>query len=493
MSAPTGNEPQPNLKQRARFGMLVLAVRSAMQQLVVLVASIFLARILAPGDYGIFGILQFAMALLKLIGETGLGASLLQRETPPNDLELSTVWWFQAAMGLLLVAASFLAAPLLPIFWPSLTDGTQWLLPAFSLSLFFTMMRVVPFLILERNVSFGWVGTLEFFGTLGYYSVALLLAHAGAGVKALVWASVGQAALVSIAANIVQPWHPRFVFSWSAVRSMMKFGAAFQGNHVLGFINGAVTPLLVGAKLGKEALGIVQFAQGTAWFPTAPVGIVRQVYFPYLSRLQSQPKAFIEEFELAVTLCALPTFFFFALFAGGGPALIPLIYGAKWSVAVPIVYVYSIGFCFNFYSWIGGAAIEALGQTGGIFRVAVIGLVTNWSCALLATWWVPTTLSFALGFCVHLIVSPLVIYVILQKLVPGLRPLPRVVPSLVAGCVAAGVGRLLLPWVGGLGTLAAWIVPVALVFAGITLTLDARLRAFTQRKLHAWLEKRRAV
>jgi O-antigen/teichoic acid export membrane protein len=482
----------PNFKRRARIGMVVLATRSALQQVVILVATILLARVLSPGDYGIFGILQFAMSLLKLVGETGLGASLLQRETPPNDTELSTVWWCQAGLGLLIVCASFLVAPLLPIFWPSIPPGTEWLLPAFSLSLFFTMLRVVPFLILERDVSFAWVGTLEFLGTLGYYGVALALAHAGAGVQALVWASVGQAALVSIAANLVQRWHPRFVFSWASVRQMMKFGAAFQGNQVLTFVNAAVTPLLVGARLGKEALGVIQFAQGTAWFPTAPVGIVRQVYFPYLSRLQSQRETFIEEFEFAVTLCALPTFFFFALFAGGAPALIPLIYSAKWAVAVPIVYVYSFGFCFNFYSWIGGAAIEALGKTGAMFRILVVSLVTNWACTLIATWWFPTMLSFAIGYCVHLIVSPAAIYLTLRSLVPGARPLSRLVPSIVAAIVAAALGRLLLPFVSGLGSLAAWCVPVAVVFAGITLSLDAKLRGVVVRKVRAWREKRRS-
>ena len=41
------------------------------------------------------------------------------------------------------------------------------MLPGLALSLLFTMMRAVPFLILERQVNFGWVGLLEFMGTLG--------------------------------------------------------------------------------------------------------------------------------------------------------------------------------------------------------------------------------------------------------------------------------------------------------------------------------------
>lgn len=476
------------LKRRARLGLIALTVRSILQNLVILVANVYLARVLTPGDYGIFGILQFAVSFFKLVGDTGLGAALVQKHEAPDDVELSSIWWLQMGLGAGLVALSFGAVPVLPLIWPALSDGLSWLLPGLALSLLFTMMRAVPFLILERQVNFGWVGLLEFLGTLAYYGSALVFAHLGYGAAALVWATVGQAALVSIAANIVLPWKPKFTYDHSKVKGLLKFGFAFQGNNVVGFVNTALTPVLVGSRLGKEALGIINFAQGTAWFPTHPVGIVRRVYFPYLSRLQNDPVAFARELDRATLLCALPACFFCAFFLGGAERVVGIIYSDKWVPAVVPLYFYSIGFVFSFYSWIGGAAIEAKGHTGKLFRIIVVSALLNWGAALTATSISPTPTAFAAAFALHLVVSPALIYLVTRQLSPEASPVLRTLGPIVSACVAALVGRLALPWVTGGATLAVWTLALAFVFAGCEYFVDKEFRAVVR----AWLEKRRA-
>jgi len=477
------------LKRRARLGLIALTIRSVLQNLVILVANVYLARVLTPGDYGVFGILQFAVSFFKLVGDTGLGAALVQKHAAPDDVELSSIWWLQLGLGVALVLLSFAAVPVLPWVWPALSDGLAWLLPGLALSLLFTMMRAVPFIILERQVNFGWVGMLEFLGTLAYYGSALVLAHLGYGAAALVWATVGQAALVSIAANIVLPWKPKFTYDHSRVKGLLKFGFAFQGNNVVGFVNSALTPVLVGAKLGKEALGIVNFAQGTAWFPTHPVGIVRRVYFPYLSRLQNDPVAFARELDRATLLCALPSCFFCALFVGGAERVVEIIYSAKWLPAVDPLYFYSVGFVFSFFGWIGGAALEAKGEMGKLLRCVTITTLINWPLAVVVTSIAPTPTAFAAAFCVHLVVYPTLLYFILRKLAPEASPVLRTLGPLGAGCVAAAFGRLTLTWVTGAVSLTAWMLLLAAVFVVCEYGVDREFRAVVQ----TWFEKRRAA
>lgn len=474
----SSNDPSEDqaLKRRAKLGLIALTVRSILQNVVILVANVYLARVLTPGDYGIFGILQYAVSFFKLIGDTGLGAALVQKHEPPDDVELSSIWWLQLALGVGLVALSFCAVPVLPLVWPALTGDVALLLPGLALSLLFTMMRAVPFLILERQVNFGWVGLLEFMGTLAYYGSALVLARLGYGAAALVWATVGQAALVSIAANIVLPWKPKWTYDHARVRGLLKFGFAFQSTNIVGFINGSLTPLLVGSRLGKDALGIVNFAQGTAWFPTHPVGIVRRVYFPYLSRLQSDRVAFARELDKATLLCALPSCFFCALFLGGAEKLVEIIYSAKWLPAVAPLYFYSIGFVFTFFSWIGGAAVEAMGQTGRIFRVALVGTLVNWAATIVATLISPTPTAFAAGFLLHLIVAPFLVYLAVREIAPDAKPVRVVARVVLAMGVSAIVGRLTLGWVAGAWTLVSWAVLVAAVFLAMEWLSDARFR-----------------
>jgi PST family polysaccharide transporter len=471
--------------------MIALGVRSGLQSLVVLGANVFLARKLDPGDYGVFGILHFAMSFFRLLSDTGLGAALVRKKEEPEEVELSTLWWFQLGFGVLLLALSFLSVPIVRKIWPSLPNGTEWLLPGLTVSLAFTMLQSVPFLILERDVRFGWVGTLEFVGTLVFYAAAIILAIRGAGAASLVWATVCQAGLISLAAHLVQPWRPKFMFQFAKIRALLRFGSALQGTQIIGYINGAVTPLLVGARLGKDAVGVVQFAESTAWFPTQVVGVVRRVYFPYLCRLQSNPEAFTREFELAILLSAVPTFFFFGLFLGTAPAIISIVYGAKWLVALPALYVYSFGFCALFFSWIGDAALAALNQATTLLKICLLTCTVNWIATVVATTVTHSPFGFACGFLVHLILSPLLIYLALRARLPNLRIFGKIRGLFGASLILAGTGRLTLPYIHGIPSLIAWVLLAVSVFLTLALALDRALRVVVIGFVTGWLSTRR--
>lgn len=476
MPEPETPEAQATFKRHARLGMAALGLRSALQNVVILVANVYLARWLDPPDFGVFGILQFALSFFRLVADTGLGAALVQQEEAPDDTVLSTIWWLQLGLGVAVTLLSFVAARFLPSMWHSMPESAAWLLPGLALGLLFTMLQSIPFLKLERQVRFGWVGTLEFLGTLTFYGTALALAARHAGAAALVAASVGQAALVSIVANVVQPWKPSFTFRVDSIRRLVRFGAAFQGSNAVGFVNSAVAPVIAGGVIGADGLGIVQFAERTAFFPSLIIGIVRRVYFPFLSRLQSARATFQHEFEQAVLLCALPVFFFFGLFVGAAPAILSIIYGAKWLPAVPALLVYSAGFCFTFFSWIGDAAMAALNDMGRLLRIKAVSTALSWAGTALAIAWSPTPLAFSLGILLQLVITPFLIHRALRERLPGLRLFPRLRGPMAAGVCVAIAGRALLARTTGVFELILLIVLELLVYAAVSLLLDAELR-----------------
>jgi PST family polysaccharide transporter len=471
------------LRRNARVGMVVLGVRTALQNVIILCANVYLARWLDRADFGVFGILQFALSFFRLLADTGLAAALVQQEKAPEEPELSTLWWLQLALGGSIVAFSFVAARFLPVIWHSMPAQAAWLLPGLALGLLFTLLQAIPFLLLERDVRFGWVGTLEFLGTVTFYGTALILAARHAGASALVFASIGQAAVVSLIAHFAQPWKPSLRFKFASVRPLLKFGAAFQGGNAVGFINTGVTPLLVGARLGADALGTIQFAESTGFISSVLVLVVRRVYFPFLSRLQSDLTTFRQEFERAVVLCALPTFFCFGLFAGAAHPVVSIIYGPKWISAIPALIVYSFGFCFSFFSWIGDAAMAALGDMVRLLRIKVVSAVLSWFAAAGAVWLFPTPFSFALGYLVQLIVTPLLIYIAIRDSLPSLRIFQRLWGLAIAGGAIALFGRAVAGRITGAGSLGVLVLAELVAFCGIALLCDADLRQLSRRLL----------
>jgi O-antigen/teichoic acid export membrane protein len=285
--------------------------------------------------------------------------------------------------------------------------------------------------------------------------------------------------------NILQPWRPQLVFDWQRVKHTLGFGLSFQGSNAVAFLNGAIAPLLAGIRLGPSGLGLVQFAQNTAWFPTAFVGVVRRVAFPYLSRLQGEPRAFARAFDRAILSCAIPVFFFLGLFFGAAPHIVELIYSEKWLPAVPALYVYSVGITINFFAWIGSAALEALGKPKRLLRIVALSTTVNWIACLIAVFVSPTPFSFAIGFCTHMILGSGGMYLAIRELVPEVRPLRCVRGLLPAALLIAVGGRLVFAWTSTLFGLLSYGLLAALLFGGTAAALDREVRSVFAEQLRS--------
>lgn len=455
--------------------MVALSVRSVLQQLMVLGANIYLARVLGPKVYGVFAILHFAVGMFAVVGSAGLAAALVQQKDAPDQRTLSTAFWFQAGLGSAVVLVIALAAPLAPLIWRDLPSDTLWLLRGLSLGFLFTLLRSIPMLLLERELRFGWVSLIELFGSLIYYGSAVLLAYSGAKVGALVTAAVVQSLALTIAAYALRPWRPSFVLEKKLLGRLLRFGVVFQGKNIIGFWNQAATPLVVGIILGNEALGLVRFAHDTAWFPLVLVGIVVRVYFPYFSRLQSDRQRFAEELEQAVVIAGIPTFFFVGLFLGTAPSLVNVVYSAKWLPSVPALYVYAVGFAFGFLFAIGSTALDALGRPGTVFRIVIAFTIVNWIASLVGMYLLKSPLGFALGYNIHVLIGGIAVMVALSRIVPEAKAIRRLASSVAAAFVVAAVGWSLGGWTNSIPTLIAWVLGALVLFGTVAVALDRRL------------------
>src|SRR4051812_24775958 len=88
------------LRRRARFGIVLLAGRTAVVQVGVLVGQVVMARLLDPADFGLYAICAFALSFFAFFGDGGLGGALIQKQEAPTAAELSTAFWASIAIAL---------------------------------------------------------------------------------------------------------------------------------------------------------------------------------------------------------------------------------------------------------------------------------------------------------------------------------------------------------------------------------------------------------
>jgi PST family polysaccharide transporter len=461
------------LRTRARLGVFILAARTALQQLINLGGQVYLARVLGPADFGAFWIVQFVLSFFTHFGDAGLGGALIQQQHEPTKEELASVFWFQNALGVAVVAVVFGTAPHVVQFWPGLPSNGVSMLRALSLGLLLTSARVIPAILLERELLFGRLSFIDLVLAIGFNGAAVLLAHLGYGPFALVGGVLVQGVLGLVAAYALRPWVPSLQFNRALLKPALKFGILFQGKNIIGFANGAVIPLYAGRVLGPYALGIVTFSQNTAFFPVQIILILARVNFPLLSRLRHDPQLFARTLSRTVKLCASVTLLFVGLFLGLGPSLVHVIYGDKWIPALPTLYIFAVAISIGFIVPIMNGSLDALGVPQVMFRLGAAWMLLNWFNVFVAMHIKADALTFTLGYVVHIFVGNLAVIVAVKRLLPDVRMGPLLAPGFVAGTIMGLVARwALLPWSFGPIRFVAAVLAAAALFVGILAIVD---------------------
>ncbi len=436
-------EAVEKLKSRARRGVAILAGRTALVQLTVFAGQIALARLLEPREFGVYAIVQFALSFFVFFGDAGLGGGLIQKSSHPSHRELSSVFFAQVLISSAVIVVVFFAADLSRFVWPDLPAAGPWLLRALSLDLLLTALRTIPSILMERELLFGKLAALDVVVSITFYIVAAVLAWFGLGVWALVAGVLAQGTAGLIVAYALCPFRPQLALDRALLRPILKFGVPFQLNRAVGFVNAAVTPLYAGSKLGSRPLGLITWAQNTAYFPLKLVEIVGRIAFPLYSRLQHDQRLLGESFGRSVQLCAAFTAYFVALFCGMGAQVTAVVFGEKWLVALPLLVVYSGAISIGFLSPLVGAVLDSTGRPQLVLRLALFWTSLNWIVVPFTTarWGM---LGFALGYSVHVVVGNLVVVGLTSTLIPHSRLLRRLWSPALGGALVYLLAKYLL-------------------------------------------------
>jgi O-antigen/teichoic acid export membrane protein len=411
-------------------------------QLVTLVGQVALARFLEPKDFGVYAILRFALVFFAFFGDVGLGGALVQKKESPSQVEVSSVFSLQILLSGAIVVLVWASAGVVDHVWTDLPSSGPWLLRILALDLLLTSLRTIPSILMERGLQFTKLAALDVVLCLTFYGTAITLARCHFGSNALVVAVVLQGVVGAVLAFVLHPFRPRLLLDKAALSPIIKFGLPFQLTQIVGFLNGALTPIYAGAALGARSLGLLNWAQDTAYFPLKAVDLVSRVGFPLYSRLQGDEKALGESFGRAVHLCAIATAFFVALFFSMGADVIHVVFTDKWLAALPLLHVYAGAISIGFYAPIVGAVLNATGRPGLLFRFSCLWVVVAWAVVPLTTprW---GTLGYAYGYSVHVVLGNLLMLALTPRLVPHARLARRFAGPIMAGCLVYLAGHFL--------------------------------------------------
>lgn len=321
------SKPLAALAERAlKWSALTTVARFALQ----LGAQVALARMLGPGNFGVYGIGMTVLTFATFLSGASFSYSLmLLPSISRDDIRFSFTWQMMA--GLLSAAAMYAAAPAIAgFFGDARVEGMVELLSLASL----LMAAAAPATcLLQRDLNFRALGLIQLASyAAGYLAVGVPMALNGYGAYALGAACVVQAAVTLVAAYIAKPHPVRPLFSHSGGPAALSTGRTVFLTNVVNWLLGNLDRVLIGRVLNAHAVGLYTVAYNLASIPNVLlVGALQPAFLAAGAKLQNEPRRLAQGWLLGlacILVLVTPASVVFALVSSD---VVGFLYGPAWA------------------------------------------------------------------------------------------------------------------------------------------------------------------
>lgn len=375
MPAPTPERPDV-VEREALAGAAYSAVRSTglarmVGELVSLAATVALARLLTPAEFGVAAVALVATVVATASGQQGLTAPLVQRRSI-DQAHLRVAVLLSLALGALLAALmATLAEPLAePVFGAEIAELLPLTAPFFVLA----GLSAVPQAVLERGLHFHRLSVVYAVRMVFTALASVALAAAGEGAEALILGplvgSVAATVLLLQAAPVTRPaWHR------SEAREILRFGLPSLGSGLAGIGAQYIDYAVVAARMPAAAVGLYWRAYTLGVdYQSKLSGILVQIGLPLYARAAdlATQREIRERIVRLQTLMLFPLLGVLILVA---PVAIPLIFGPGWGDAVVPTQILAVAGMMAAIQAGTGPLLLAVGRPGALLRWSLSKLI----------------------------------------------------------------------------------------------------------------------
>ena len=194
-----------DIKQQTLSGVKWSAIGRFSTQGIGFVIGLILARLLSPSDYGVVGMIGIFLAIAQSFIDSGFSSALI-RKKDSTEVDYSTAFYFNIAVGGVTYGVLFLSAPYIASFFntPILKDVVR----VVSINLFLNSLTIVQGAKLTVALDFKSQAKVSLITTVISGVIGIAFAYNGYGVWSLVYQSVASSFLRVVLLWIITKWTP---------------------------------------------------------------------------------------------------------------------------------------------------------------------------------------------------------------------------------------------------------------------------------------------
>lgn len=426
---------------------------------------LLVAKLLAPGQFGLVAMVLAVVALLQVINEFGFTSALIQKaEARLTPALINTT--FTASLLVSIAAAATLAwviAPLAARYYDQPAAGP--LLRALSPMLLAAPFNTVAAALLYRQRRYRDLAINRAVSTLASIAIAGVVLVLQADAWVVVWQVLIATALSTIGLVILAKWRFRLMLEPAHLREVLGFSGFVLASDVVGQLNANLGVFVIGRFLSVSEVGL--FGLAIYFTDTARrmvMSILNRVTFVHYSSLQDDKDALRQTYFSTVTWNCRLLFPVMIAMMTFGPGLLIDFLGNAWQPMAPVVAILSLSIIIQTAGGMTSTLFKAVGRPD--VETAVIVATSFFVLAPLVVVGALTggLVGVAIGTAVAKLIAVVVRQFLMERIVGGTVP-----------TMLRIVGRLLirqLPIVAAWGIVLMigphhWYVDIALLALGI--------------------------
>lgn len=364
-----------NLKTRAIQGAGATFFAQICSYGVQIIGAIILARLLTPDDFGLIAMVLAFSLLLQNFGVNGFTEAVIQKENISHR-QLSTLFWINIAISLLLTLLLIASSPLIAGFYkePRLKSITM----AMAFSIIIGGLSTHHLALLKRNMQFYRTSANDMAAAIFSVTISIVLAYKGYGYWALVSRQLFLPLITTMGAWILCTWRPELPALGSGTKSMVKFALNAYGNFCVFYFQRNLDKVLIGRFLGSQPLGHYDRANNLSnMVPNQLIIPLTSVALATLSRLANDSEKYRYYLSTLISMLAFIALPMSLILTLTGRDLIYLLLGPQWNKAGEIFSVLGLGtgmiILYNIHGWLH----LSLGRADRWFRWSIAALVVT--------------------------------------------------------------------------------------------------------------------
>lgn len=363
-------EKVESLQKKIFNGIIWNYVQLFGNQLVSLIPTMVLTRILSPSEYGLIAMAAIFTNVAFQLADGGFGDALI-RKKDADHLDYCSFFYFNITTCSFIYFILYYSAPFCASFFND--ERLTAIIRISGIGIILLAVGQIHSLIFRKNLEFRKPAVRNIVVQIISVVVAIIMAILGYGVWSLVVQGLIQTGLSSIVNWGISNWRPTWNFSFERLKLLFNYGSKRLMSSIIDYVFNKGYDIIIGRIYNPFSLAIYNRACSTeSLFSSTFFGVFNKVTFPIFVQMQDDEERLYYNVRRFLIISTMLIFTIMFLLIALAEPLFHFLYSSKWDATIPFFQVVCVSGLFLPIVSIFEAVILAKGEAAKFLKLSIL-------------------------------------------------------------------------------------------------------------------------